>query len=73
MWTIAFWKETADRAIKSAAQAVILGLGFGEGLNAFTVDWKLAAGFALGGALLSLLTSVISSKFGTTGTASIIG
>ncbi len=72
MWTIVFWKETADRGIKSAAQAVILGLGLGEGLNAFTVDWRLALGFALGGALLSLLTSVISAPFGVRGAASII-
>lgn len=72
MWTIAYWKETADRAIKSAAQAVLLGLGLGEGLNAFDIDWQLALGFALGGAFLSLLTSVISAKFGEKGTASLI-
>ena len=69
MWTAAFWKETVDRAIKSGAHAVILGLGLGEGLNAFTVDWKLAAGFALGGIILSTLTSLISAPFGDTGSA----
>jgi len=72
MWTIAFWKETVDRAVKSGAQAVILGLGLGEGLNAFAVDYKLAAGFALGGIGLSLLTSVISAPFGVRGSASIV-
>jgi len=72
MWTLAFWKETVDRAVKSAAQAVILGLGLGEGLNAFAVDWRLAAGFALGGAFLSILTSVISAPFGRRGGASLI-
>ena len=64
MWELAFWKETLDRGVKSAAQAVILGLGLGEGLNAFAVDWQLALGFALGGAFLSVLTSVISAPFG---------
>ena len=72
MWTLTYWKETADRAIKSAAQAVLLGLGLGEGLNAFEIDYKLALGFALGGAFLSLLTSIISAKVGTKGTASFI-
>ncbi len=72
MWTRAFWIETTDRAIKSAAQAVILGLGLGEGLNAFAVDWKLAAGFALGGAILSALTSLISAPIGDKGSAQIM-
>lgn len=72
MWTIVFWKETADRAIKSAAQAVLLGVGLGEGLNAFDVDWQLGLGFALGGAVLSLLTSVASAPFGVRGTASFV-
>ncbi len=72
MWTIVFWKETADRALKTAAQGVLLGLGLGEGLNAFDVDFRLALGFALGGAFLSLLTSVISAPFGVRGAASII-
>ncbi len=72
MWTLSFWKETADRAIKTAAQAVLLGLGLGEGLNAFDVDFQLALGFALGGLALSVLTSVVSSPFGVKGTASFI-
>lgn len=72
MWTLKFWKETADRSIKSAAQAVILGFGIGEGLNAFAVDYKLAAGFAIGAAILSLLSSLISAPFGVKGTASFI-
>ncbi len=72
MWTLVFWKETADRGIKSAAQAVLLGLGLGEGLNAFDVDWRLALGFALGGTFLSVLTSMISAPFGVRGAASFI-
>ncbi len=72
MWTKKFWFETADRAVKSAAQAVILGLGLGEGLNAFEVDYQLGLGFALGGAALSVLTSVASSQVGERGTASAI-
>ncbi|MCP4897365.1 MAG: hypothetical protein GY906_10375 [bacterium] len=60
MWTKAFWIDLTERSVKSAAQSVILGLGLGEGFNLFGVDWKLAIGFAGGGALLSALTSLAS-------------
>jgi hypothetical protein len=70
--TRAFWLEAADRAVKSAAQAVILGLGLSEGLDLFTIDWRLAAGIAGGGAFLSLLTSLISARAGTAGNASVL-
>lgn len=53
-----FWREALERAAKTAAQGVILGLGMGEGFNLFDVDPMMALGFAGGGALLSLLTSV---------------
>lgn len=73
MWSAAYWLEVLDRAVKSAAQAVILGLGLGEGLNAFEVDWMLALGFAIGGAALSVLTSLASAGLGRVrGSASII-
>ena len=65
MFTKAFWADAIERAVKTAAQATILGLGLGEGFNAFDVDWQLGAGFAVGGAVLSLLTSLASSSKGT--------
>ncbi len=72
MWILSFWKETAERGVKTAAQAIILGLSLGEGLNAFDVDWQLALGFALGGLLLSVLFSIVSAPLGVKGTASVI-
>ena len=63
MFTIQFWRETAERAIKTAAQSTILALGIGEGFNVFSMDWKLALGFAGGGLLLSVLTSLASGPF----------
>ncbi len=73
MFTVAFWRDAVERALKTAAQAVILGLGLGEGFNAFDVDWQLALGFAIGGAVLSLLTSVASAPFGDSdGSASLV-
>lgn len=64
LFTLAFWKAALERAIKTAAQAVITGLVLAEGFNAFEIDWGLAGGFALGGFILSILTSIASTPFG---------
>lgn len=72
MFTVQFWKETLERAVKSFAQAIILVTGLGEGLNLFSVDFGLALGFGGGGALLSVLTSLASAPFGQGGTPSLV-
>lgn len=69
--TRAWMLEAADRALKSAAQAVIL-LWSATKIDAFTLDWKVAAGAALGAASLSVLTSVVSMPFGDPGNASFL-
>lgn len=63
MWTKNFWKQAAERALKSAAQAAV-GTFILDGFNALNADWKLAGGVALGGAILSVLTSVVTSAAG---------
>lgn len=63
MTTLRFWKKTAERAVKTAAQAALLVIGADQ-VNALTADWQDAAGFALGGAVLSVLTSLASLKAG---------
>lgn len=67
MFTIAFWVATGERAIKTAAQAVLTGLALSDSgpVDAFALDWKLAAGFAAGGAVFSVLTSVASTSIGS--------
>lgn len=71
MWTRAFWKNAAERAVKSAAQAAVLVLG-AEQVNAIAVDWADVGGFALGGAALSLLTSLGSLPFGAPDSPSVV-
>lgn len=72
MFTIAFWKDAVERAVKTAAQAVLTGLMIGEGFNAFDIDPQLALGFAAGGAIFSLLTSIVSAPFAEKGSASLV-
>lgn len=63
MFTRNFWKQALERAIKSAVQAVA-GLGLLDGANVLHFDWKLAGGTALGAAVLSVLTSIVTAGIG---------
>lgn len=59
IYTTAFWKAAAERAVKTAAQGALLSIGATSiAVNAFAVDWPQVGGFALGAAALSILTSV---------------
>ena len=55
--------ESLERAAKTAAQSALLLLGADQ-LNALSVDWGNVAGFALGGFVLSILTSIASKPLG---------
>ena len=72
MYTASFWKDAFERAVKTAAQAVVLFLGADQLFDAVSADWASAGSFALGGAVLSLLTSVVSAPLGDPGTASVV-
>lgn len=73
MWTVQWVKDAGERCAKSVAQALILLL-LGDGaFDVFEVpDWKAVAGIALGAAVLSLLTSVLSLPISNRGTASLV-
>lgn len=65
MFTLAFWEAAAERAVKTAAQAAFLAAGADSlAANALTFDWAQMGGFALGGAALSLLSSLASGLNG---------
>lgn len=49
----------ADRAVRTAAQSAILVFGADQ-VNALNADWADVGGFAAGGFILSVLTSLIT-------------
>lgn len=61
MFTTRFWEATAERAAKSAAQALIGLWTLDAGFNILHADLTLAAGIAAGAATLSVLTSILSA------------
>jgi hypothetical protein len=58
-----FWRQTIERAVKTAAQAIGLVL-VGDGANVLTLDWQLVGGSALTGAVLSIVTSIATAPVG---------
>lgn len=68
--TGAFWLGATDRAVKSAAQSLLLLWGSDAGLNLLSISVGHALGFAGGAALVSLLTSVVSAPVGDRSTTS---
>lgn len=78
MFTGAFWRGVAERALKSAGQGGLIYLGTLvvqdlAAVNLLAVDWRLFLGFAGGMALLSVVTSVASAPVGPTGSPSLVG
>ena len=55
-----------ERAVKTAAQAALLVFGADQ-LDAMNASWADAFGFAAGGFVLSVLTSLATSGFGPSG------
>lgn len=72
MLTASFWTGAADRAVKSAAQSLLLLWGADAGLNLFEISVGPALGFAGGAAVLSLLTSIVSAPAGDKGSTSFL-
>jgi hypothetical protein len=72
MFNIQWLRDAIERALKSAAQAIVLALGASQGFDLFSADWQNVAGIAAGAAVLSVLTSVISAPLGAKGSASLL-
>lgn len=67
-----FWTETAERAVKSAAQSLLLLWAGDSAFNLVDADPRLAGGIAAGAAVLSILTSMASTAIGRTDSPSVV-
>lgn len=52
-----YYTDMADRATRTASQVAVLMIG-ADTVNVVDVDWLQIAGFAAGGAVLSVLTTL---------------
>lgn len=66
MTTGRFWAKTAERAIKTAAQALVAALGTNV-TGVTDLDWAQTGWIVLTATLLSVLTSLASDRIGTPG------
>ncbi|RRD61386.1 holin [Leucobacter sp. OH1287] len=66
-----FWKDAAERAVKTAAQVAAATLG-ANAAGLLDADWVGVASVSGLAAVLSLLTSVASAPLGDANTASVV-
>jgi len=71
VYTITFWKDAAERAIRTAAQA-LLALWATDVSGVLAVDWTQAASVAALAALTSILMSIAATGVGNSQDASAI-
>jgi hypothetical protein len=62
----AYVSAIVERAVKSAAQSALLAFG-ADKIDVLHADWQTVLGFAGGGFVLSVLTSLASSGVGNSG------
>lgn len=62
----AFWAAAAERAVKTFAQAIVLVIGV-AGFTPADVDWQQVLLGGAFGALLSVLSSIVSAPIGNAG------
>lgn len=71
MWSKKFWKETAERALRTLSQVLLSMIIVGE-TGFLDVDWLQALSVAGLAALASVLMSIVATGIGDHGTASLI-
>jgi hypothetical protein len=71
IWTASFWKQTAERAVKTAAQTGAAFLVIGT-TGIADIDWATTGGICAVAALASVLTSLASNPFGPADSPSLV-
>ena len=63
MFTLYFWQSAIERAVKTAAQAVVAAVGLVQ-FDILTADWGALAALSGSAAVLSVLSSLASTRVG---------
>lgn len=71
MLSLVFWKSTAERAVRTAAQ-VLLGFFVVGQTGVLDVDWAQALSVTGVAVIVSVLTSIVATGVGDVGTASLV-
>lgn len=66
IWSISFWKSTAELVVRGAGIGAATAMG-GSLVDAWHLPWKVIAGMAISGGMLSLATSLSSITVGQRG------
>lgn len=66
-----FWMDVLERAVKTSAQFVVSGAG-GNQLGLTDLSLPQIGSLALGGAMVSVVTSLVSAPMGQPGSASVL-
>ena len=72
MWTAAFWKDTAERTIRTFAQVMLAMIGTNV-VDITSLDWKQMLLAASTAAVITVLTCVVATGVGVKGDPSFIG
>lgn len=71
IYTGGFWAEAGDRAIKSAAAALLAKVG-DDALGLYSLGWDLIWKLMVAYVVISVAGSLISAPFGRRGSASVL-
>jgi len=71
MWTLDFWRSSAERALRTLAQVLLSMIVVGE-TGFLEVDWMQAFSVAGLAAVASVLMSIVATGVGDKGTASLV-
>jgi len=75
MFTISFWQDASERAVKTFAQVIISIIGvtyMSSPYDLMNVNWLPVILAGLLGAIMSIITSLASSKVGDSSSASLL-
>jgi di/tricarboxylate transporter len=70
VFTLNFWRDAVERAVKTFAQSALALILAAKAASLLDIDWGNLFAVAGLAALISVLTSLGSVKFGAPGTAS---